>query len=358
MTTTTIQGSEAAGTASRLADILLDPASLAGMAVAGGAVLAILALTAKPQVKAAKPAAEAVPPLLDTPLKGEDPVLIAPKRVLPKLPAFGAKLSAAFFSLVGVATLFGLAFLAQNVTGNGQRVAVASADDEVFDDGIDTYVVRGNGIVAADGCAPGVDSHVGVFTHCGFDTAVRYEVIGFARDGQRLQDVTFSGAGSRPFVAQAFGAPTPFVLDARRADLVPPPGGDLSAYDAFVAIGFADEGVDGEAAEARAEARGVSLASFVLDEIRGPVPADCRSDALVHAVSLGARRATAEGPAPRPILIGVRSESRINGDAAALDQTLDGLLSGEGAALLGVAPDAYGPAKVLSSTYACAKSPY
>ena len=332
----------AAGVA-RLIDLLLSPTSLIALALAGAAILAILLLAGRRGAAPVKQppsmaAAETAPPLLETPLK-----IITPgrERLSAALPSLGKAASAAGAVAVGVAALLGLKTLAGASGLGGEAAPIATVTYE--DAFADTVLAGADCEVAA--------SHAGAFTSCGAGVPITYEAIGFSRGGEPLRDALWSGAGRRAVVLTAAREATPFTLDAK-TDLRPAPGADLSGYDAFVAIGFADPSVDGEAAETRAEARGYALQDFVLDVLPRRRARDCAGAPVVHAVSLGARRGEA-GPAPRPVLIGVRANSLVNGDAAELDAALDELLAPEAARVLGIVPDAYGPWTLLSSERAC-----
>lgn len=341
---------ETASFAGRLADLVLDPWSLAGIVLAGMALTAILAARRRgPRAPAPAPdrfAPTQPIPLLETPMA---PVLAAPRRTERAPSGWPGLICGLAFAAIGVVAFGGLIVLGMRAAGGADAPASAASAG------------RGNQVAgrAADsvgpaGCRPGLDGHAASYTHCGAGVPVRYEVLGLAVDGARLTDAAWSGAG-RPFVLTAPARPAPFTLDGD-ASLLAAPGSDLGDYDAYVAVGYADAG-EGADAAIRAEARGLALAELALRTTQGGNPRDCRSDATVHAVSLGAG---GDGPAPAPLLIGVRVEDRVNrprGGAGGLDAMLDGLFAGEGAAITGLPVEAYGPWRVLSSERACRRSP-
>ena len=336
----------AAGVA-RLIEILLTPTSLVALALAGAAILAILLLSAR-RAKAAPlaeaptmTAAETAPPLLETPL-----TIITPGRqkLQAALPVLGRVASGLAVTAVGVAALLGLRTLAGHTDSAGG--AAAPAATVAYEDGwADETTVLAGGECEARG------THAGAYTSCGAGVPITYEAIGLSRRGEALRDAVWSGAGRRAVVLTASRQPTPFTLDGA-TDLRLVPGATLPSYDAFVAVGYADPSVDGEAALARAEARGYALQDFVLGALPRRRARDCASAPIVHAVSLGARRGEG-GPAPAPVLIGLKAGTLVNGDAGALDAALEELFAPEAARVLGVVPDAYGPWTLLSSVRAC-----
>ena len=345
---------ETASLTERLAAMLFDPASVVAIALAGMALVAILAFRRRARAPMAAredsdPAGPTQPiPLLETPMT---PVLAAPRRVPTPERRSVSLLSGLAFAAIGIVAVAGLVGFGMRVAGGvpDARVTVADTGAGWLDD------VQ---VLAAGpaGCEAGLDGHADSYTHCGASVPVRFEVLGLAVDGQRLTDAAWSGAGRRAFVLTAPGRPAPFTLD-HAASLLAAPGSDLSDYDAYVAVGYADEASDGDLAAYRAEARGLALADVALRQVRGASARDCRSDVMVHAVSLGAG---AGGPPPAPLLVGVRIEDRVNrpsGDAGDLNAMLDGLFAGPGAVITGLSPDAYGPWKVVLSERACRRSP-
>lgn len=339
----------AAGVA-RLIEILLTPTSLIAVALAGAAILAILLLAGRrsrtveaPQAPAMI-AAETAPPLLETPLK-----IITPgrERLRVALPTLGRVASGVAVTALGVAALLGLKTLASlgaegAAPSRAGTVAIEDAWPDAWED---------DGTVLAGAACEARGTHAGAYTSCGAGVPVTYEAIGLSRRGEALRDAVWSGQGRRAVVLTASRQPTPFTLDAA-TDLRLAPGADLSGYDAFVAVGYADPSVDGETAPARAESRGYALQDFMLDALPRRRARDCAAAPVVHAVSLGARRGEG-GPAPAPVLIGLRAGSLVNGDAGSLDAALEELFAPEAARVLGVVPDAYGPWTLLSSVRAC-----
>jgi hypothetical protein len=359
--------SQAPGLAERLAEVLLAPSGLVAVALAGLGVL-ILVLRAKPGGEKGGQGAIGLrgevidPPLLDT-------TLIAPARVEGGGRAargFGL-LSVLGFGAAGLAAIAGMVMLAPRLAGpKAPRVAVAEAPAGLgvtvsYEDryGDDFQVTARRAPLPLLGCEEGLGAHADAYTACGFAAPVRFELIALAREGERLLSPVWAASDKRAFVLEAPGEPAPFTLDGR-AEMVAAPGGDLDAYDAVLAFGTATAARDGEAARMRAEARSLALQDFVLAKVRGGAPEDCRSDVSVHAVSLGATRDEA-AEAPRPILVGVRIEDRINRglpmSAGELDALIDEFLNGQGAEILGLTPEAYGPWDLLSSERACDRSP-
>ena len=327
----------------RLLDVIVSPTSFVAIALAGAAILGIVLFAKRDGRRPGSgegptaSAAETTPPLLETPLK-----VITPGRTKLPLgaPALGRVASGALFAVIGVTAILGAKFLMER--GEGTVVAdLPPAEAKWREDAV---------ILAGQPCEGGAD-HAGAFTACGAGVPVTFEAIALSREGEALRDLAWAGEGRRPVVLTERRQPAPFTLDGA-TDLLLQPGARLSDYDAFVAVGYADEAVDGAQAEARAEARGYALQDFVLDALPRRRAHECAGAPLVHAVSLGARRGEA-GPAPRPVLIGLKANSMINGDAGELDAMLEEVFAPEAAPVLGVVPDAYGPWTLLGSQRAC-----
>ena len=339
----------------RLGALVLDPVSLVAIGLAalalGGIALFARRKTATqaPNDEARLPGPTQPIPLLDTPM---EPVLAAPRRTEPSRTDRGVSLlSGLAFAAIGLVAFAGLIGFGLKVAGgSGGQAAPLPPAAPVW---TDEATVAG---IGPAGCRAGLDAHRASYTHCGASVPVRFEVLDLSVDGERLRDAAWSDASRRAVVLTAPGRPAPFTL-AGGADLLAAPGSAMGDYDAFIAVGYADRATDGEGATARAEARGLALADVALRHAQGGRPRDCRSDVTVHAVSLGA---AGEGPAPKPLLIGVHVEDRVNrpaGDVGDLDAMLNGLFAGGGAAIIGLDPDAYGPWRILSSERACERSP-
>ena len=334
----------------RLAQTLLDPVSLVAVALSAMALAVIWALRRRAGPRRAGGDLDAFAPsqpvpLLETPM---EPVLAAPRRAAPQTGGPGV-VSGLAFAAIGLVAFCGLVAAGLKIVGEvPSPVTAPLAEASGWQD--DVMVVA----TGPTGCDPGLDGHAASYTHCGASVPVRFEVLGLAVDGERLTDAAWATEG-RPFVLTAPSRPAPFTL-AASADVLAAPGSEIGDYDAYVAVGYADAG-DGADASARAEARSLALAGVALRAAQGGNPRDCRSDVMVHAVSLGASR---DGPVPAPLLIGVHVEDRVNrpeGDAGDLNAMLDGLFASQGAVITGLRPEAYGPWKVVGSQRACRRSP-
>lgn len=341
--------------ADRLIALIADPVSLVAIGLASAALFAI-AVVSRRKTRAAAPAptrAFAPPPpvpLLDTPMQ---PTLAAPRRA-PGMDGAAkglSLLSGLAFAAIGVAAFGGLIAFALKIAGTTPLPAEPLPQTAgVWQDDV-TVIATGPA-----GCEAGLDGHRASYTHCGASVPVTFEVVGLAKDGKRLTDAVWSGADRRAFVLTAKDQPAPFTL-SRGADLLAAPGATLGEYDAYIAVGYADETRDGDDARARAEARSFALADLTLREVRGSRPRDCRSDVMVHAVSLGVAK---NGPVPAPLLIGVHIDDRVNrpvGDAGDLNAMLNGLFATGGARITGLNPADYGPWDVLGSQRACKRPP-
>ena len=336
----------------RLTETLFAPTSLVALALAAAAIVGIVLVarrragTAASEPLGARPDM-APPPLLATELSA--PRLDTPARTptLRGMDRLGERAWTLGFVGLGGAVLAALA--AYGTAGSGtQEVAGQEGAWE------DEVVVTGR---LADGPCGARAAHAAALTACIAGAPVTYEVLGISRDGERLSEAAWSDASRRASVLIARGAPAPFTLGA--AVLLPGAStADLSAYDALVVVGYADPARDGEDAEARAVTRSGALRDFALAALRGGAGQDCRSDAVVHTVSLGAKRGE-PGPEPSPLVLGVRSAGLVNAPGGAPDLTgeLDRLFGDDAAGLLGFMPEDYGPWRHLSTERACARSP-
>ena len=348
-----------ASTAERLVALMTDPVSLAGVLVAAillGTIFAAKARKAAPAPEEDRfgpvGGAPTQPiPLLETPLEASGPTLAAPRRADPPTGKGAVGLvSALAFGAIGLVAFAGLIGLGMKVAGGAAPAAPLPQADAAWTDEV-TVLATGPA-----GCEAGLDGHADSYTHCGASVPVRFEVVGLALDGERLTDAVWAGADARAFVLRSPTRAAPFTLGSQ-ASLLAAPGSALSDYDAYVAVGYADAAAEGEGAGARAEARSLALADLALRSVQGARPRDCRSDVMVHAVSLGAAPG---GPPPAPLLIGVHVEDRVNrprGDAGDLNAMLDGLFASQGAAITGLRPEAYGPWTIVASERACDRSP-